>query len=451
MRRLVLAALAVLGSCWAASLAAQSKPWWVSQDASGDVVALCDNGGPTVATGLSPTGAGGAAVGPATIPTGRVVQQFTYDAYGAVLAAEQVVSDPNVVIPNLRVGHKGLFADRLDVGITTSGTDPPPLPSGGPLTLTLNEPARLVPYAWLINHARNRIYLPALGVWGQGDPSGTGQPVLASAGMHGTGPDALLGGFDRFDVKAHFGDGFGTHGYLSASPLMQSDALGLWPNPLDLVSSGVNVGVASVRGGLENMVGEYGRNMEDDVDWAMDWSRGDDEHSRGDNSWVDESFREGLISGAKRQALEEMWALIDPTGLVEEAIDAYVNEGVEPQMASAQMAKAAKSGGGVSRPRNYHLRGKFHPGSVAYGKPVLFNMQGYPDFSPHAKATVNFKTTGKRGIDARAADRLAGYGPQNPRPKGFTWHHHESGKAMQLVDSRLHRIVGHTGSIGRRR
>ncbi|MBY0309499.1 MAG: hypothetical protein K2Q09_12215, partial [Phycisphaerales bacterium] len=106
----------------AVSLAAQSKPWWVIQDASGDVVALCDNGGPSAPTGLSPTGAGGGAIGPATTHTARVVQQWTYDAYGAVLAAEQVVSDPNVVIPNLRVGHKGLFADRLDVGITTSGT-----------------------------------------------------------------------------------------------------------------------------------------------------------------------------------------------------------------------------------------------------------------------------------------------------------------------------------------
>ena len=92
------------------------------------MVALCDNGGPSAATGLGgPAVPAGPGAGPTTISTARVVQQWTYDAYGAVLAAEHVVDDPNVVIPNLRVGHKGLFADRLDVGITTSGTDLPRL------------------------------------------------------------------------------------------------------------------------------------------------------------------------------------------------------------------------------------------------------------------------------------------------------------------------------------
>ncbi len=131
------------------------------QDASGDVVALCDSGGPVVSTGLGgpavPAGPGG---GPTTINTGRVVQQLTYDAYGEVLASEQVVDDPNVVIPNLRVGHKGLFADRLDVGITTSGTDPP----SGLANLDTSGGEHLARHAAVIYHVRNRIYLPALGV-----------------------------------------------------------------------------------------------------------------------------------------------------------------------------------------------------------------------------------------------------------------------------------------------
>ena len=317
--------------------AAQSKPWWVIQDASGDVVALCDNGGPTVATGLSPTGAGGAATGPATIHTGRVVQQFTYDAYGAVLAAEQVVDNPNFVIPNLRVGHKGLFADRLDVGITTSGTDPP----SGLANLDTSGGEHLVRHASVVYHVRNRIYLPALGVWGQSDPNGTGQPVLASGAMHGMGPDALLGGIEPPDVKTHYGDGVGTHGYLSASPLMQADPLGLLPTPWEAAGAAINVGIGAVRGGLEGMTSQYAANMESDLDWAMDWSRGDDEHSRGDNAWVSDAYDYGMRYGAKQAALDELWGLIDPFGLMQAGLD-YVTEG---GLSFAQKVKAGAAPG----------------------------------------------------------------------------------------------------------
>ncbi|MFN0011305.1 MAG: hypothetical protein ACKVS8_06640 [Phycisphaerales bacterium] len=244
----------------AASLAAQSKPWWAIQDASGDVVALCDSGGPVVPTGLSPTGAGGAAIGPATTSTGRVVQQFTYDAYGAVLAAEQVVDDPNVVIPNLRVGHKGLFADRLDVGITNSGTDPPSGGGGGagtsgPLALTLNESERLTRHAQVIYYVRNRVYHPAVLIFGQRDPNGTGQQVVVAAAFHGTSVARQLGGTTSPNLRGHFADGLNAFAYTGLNPIMHADPMGLEFSISGLMGT---IGIQGLLGGaIGGAVGGY--------------------------------------------------------------------------------------------------------------------------------------------------------------------------------------------------
>ncbi|MCW5757958.1 MAG: hypothetical protein KIT54_12045 [Phycisphaeraceae bacterium] len=68
--------------------------WWAIMDAGGDLVALCDFGGPN--------------------GEARVVGQWTYDAYGSVLSADHLHA---MALP--RLGHKGLFLDRLDVGIVT--------------------------------------------------------------------------------------------------------------------------------------------------------------------------------------------------------------------------------------------------------------------------------------------------------------------------------------------
>ncbi len=60
--------------------------WWVLQDASGDVVAVCDMGG------VDPGEGGGNAA--------RVCGQWRYDAYGAATAAEHLAS-----FPQLHCGH----------------------------------------------------------------------------------------------------------------------------------------------------------------------------------------------------------------------------------------------------------------------------------------------------------------------------------------------------------
>ena len=89
----------------------RAKAWWALQDAGGDLAALAE----------SPPGS------PA-----RVVGQWTYDAYGAALTAEHLWPHPFV-----HAGHKGLFFDRLDVGVATAGSQ---------------ELPRLVPYLRIERH-----------------------------------------------------------------------------------------------------------------------------------------------------------------------------------------------------------------------------------------------------------------------------------------------------------
>lgn len=69
---------------------------WPLQDAGGDVIALCDCGG---ANG-----------------TARIITLLVYDAYGSVIGRDDPAT-PSTGTPELRVGHKGLFFDRLDGGI----------------------------------------------------------------------------------------------------------------------------------------------------------------------------------------------------------------------------------------------------------------------------------------------------------------------------------------------
>ncbi len=98
------------GATASEALAIQSKPYFVLQDAGGDVIALCDQ--PTTITSASGLAA----------PTGpaRIVAQFTYDAYGSILTAEGYESF-GIPHPAIHCGHKGLFLDRLDGGIVATG------------------------------------------------------------------------------------------------------------------------------------------------------------------------------------------------------------------------------------------------------------------------------------------------------------------------------------------
>ncbi|MDX2146874.1 MAG: hypothetical protein SFZ23_05075 [Planctomycetota bacterium] len=102
-----------------------------------------------------------------------------YDAYGQVLAADHLQAHPY-----LAVGHKGLFFDRLDRGVSDAqaqGAAPPPPGTVAPgliATATMPETPLVVPFSRGVYHNRNRTYIP-----GGGSPQ-----LIGLAGLTWNGP-----------------------------------------------------------------------------------------------------------------------------------------------------------------------------------------------------------------------------------------------------------------------
>ncbi|MBK9187381.1 MAG: hypothetical protein IPM33_00340 [Phycisphaerales bacterium] len=161
---------------------------WPLQDAGGDVIALCDLAGVNASA--------------------RVLTQIVYDAYGRVIGRDDPAT-PSTGPPELRVGHKGLFFDRLDAGIfdVTLGRETP----------------RLAPGARLSGYARNRTLHCDFGRWNQADPNATGLPVQTAIAFHGEAPGAWV---QSFDLGTHFGDGPNIYAYIGNSPLTRFDPAG---------------------------------------------------------------------------------------------------------------------------------------------------------------------------------------------------------------------------------
>lgn len=249
---------------------AARKPWWVIQDDGGDVVAVCD----TIATGSS---AG----------KGRVVQQLTYDAYGEALTSSTL--QPH---PVLRCGHKGLFVDRLDVGVMSNG---------------FVEYERIVLFSYTLCYNRNRTYSPMAGRFLQADPNETGQVVAGFLVTMGMAVDAIAG---RVDLRSHYADGMSAYTYLRASPAWRSDVLGLYDDAEDDDYDGDDLleDVSDILGLLDPLpapsdlitgmyralLEDYSENLDFDVEWASNWDLADDDHSRTDNSWIPLALNRGL-------------------------------------------------------------------------------------------------------------------------------------------------------------
>jgi len=133
---------------------------------------------------------------------------------GAATASEHLAPFPQV-----HCGHKALFFDRLDVGVGRGGgaSDGPP---------------RLIPYAHLMVHMRNRAYSPQMGRFMQPDPNATAMMLIEAASYHGRGLDAMVA---AFDVQGMYGDGMSLYAYLGSNPWMRSDPLGLSWDPFSMV------------------------------------------------------------------------------------------------------------------------------------------------------------------------------------------------------------------------
>lgn len=113
--------------------------------------------------------------------------------------------------------------------------------------------------------------------------------------------------------------------------------------------------------------------------------------------------------------------------------------------------------------KNEHLAGQRHPVTG-----VLFKENGYPIFEPIAEVSIPEELRGPEVSDARqfadasrqlresleqdptlkvlfTSEQLEAIEKGWPRIPGLTWHHHEDGMTLQLVDRDTHVRTGHSG------
>ncbi len=232
------------------------------QDEGGDIAALCDLG--------------------AANADGRVVSQFTYDAYGSPLSYDNLFPSNQIPTPLMRCGHKGLFVDRLDVGVVLAGGV---------------ENARITPGASLLCHNRNRTYSPKLGRFLQQDPNMSGSMVVTMSMRNGIAIDPTL------DLTLLYKNGASLYQYLGSKPWSRSDSLGLeWEDfyencilPLaDFADGMLPVSMISPLNALldgyrelaflinlvHKNVQEPAFDEEEHLMWAMDWAAPDTEAPR---------------------------------------------------------------------------------------------------------------------------------------------------------------------------
>ena len=184
--------------------------WWVLQDANYNVVALISDG----------DGAGGVGSGGTT--RGEVARQYAWSPYGELLRAD--IFDTSA--PMSRLGHQGLFHDRLDADILT-------------------EP--MVALADQLVQDTNRTLSPRLGRFLQRDPNLTGLGVLASMNFGGATIGADPQGIDGGQL---FATGGNLYEYLGSSPLERNDPAGLFPTLGGMLTKlGVTVQIAGTYGG----------------------------------------------------------------------------------------------------------------------------------------------------------------------------------------------------------
>ena len=102
-------------------------------------------------------------------------------------------------------------------------------------------------------------------------------------------------------------------------------------------------------------------------------------------------------------------------------------------------------------PINADLAGQKYPLPEAlqalYPEGVWIKDNGCPDFTPYAIYEVTLEqSTGNRNLDEKLANKAAGL---IKKPTEYTWHHVEDAKTMQLVPTKLHDSVKHTGGFSR--
>jgi hypothetical protein len=107
-----------------------------------------------------------------------------------------------------------------------------------------------------------------------------------------------------------------------------------------------------------------------------------------------------------------------------------------PETVAGEAAEDVLTIGG-RKPINGKYAGGVHPSGVK------FTAQGFPDFSPYSIAEVKLKgLTGRYETDSAMANKAMGL---PGAPNGYVWHHLQDGETMQLIPTKIHNAVKHTG------
>jgi len=142
-----------------------------------------------------------------TDANGEMVKQYRFDAYGNLRSQDTFpLAGSGGLFSGFRnrLGHQGLFAERVD-----SHTSASIFASNGEI--------------WYQN--RSRWYVPELGRFMTSDPNSTGIPTMSRLAMLGKVAVGAPGG--SFESSSHYGDGWDTYTAYGGNPVMYQDPSGL--------------------------------------------------------------------------------------------------------------------------------------------------------------------------------------------------------------------------------
>lgn len=174
-----------------------------------------------------------------TDANGELVRQYRFDAFGNLSSMDTFPLANSSGLFNSfrnRLGHQGLFAERVDNDTTST-------------TLSMNPNAEI----WY--QSRSRWYVPELGRFMTSDPNSTGIPTMSSLAMLGKMPVGPPGG--SFEWNNHYGDGWDTYTAYGANPMMNQDPSGLFFGLAGLLGGS---GASQVGNFYNNTVAESGQN-----------------------------------------------------------------------------------------------------------------------------------------------------------------------------------------------
>jgi YD repeat-containing protein len=221
-------------------------PWWILQDANYNVLAMTD-------------------------ADGDVARQVMYDPYGEPLFAEDFGAHPG-----LKIGHQGLFFDRLEPPAAVSGS------------ISIGGATQLEPGVFGLYQARNRVLLSRYGRWAQKDPNASGQS-LVGIGHGGSAPvpNIALGALTGVMV-----DGSNLFAAVGNSPFNSMDPHGLFGfasalmtgvDMFDMMTDAMDQARTGLREGFQFATGvlDYNDALFDAIDWALDPDAAWDEYAAG--------------------------------------------------------------------------------------------------------------------------------------------------------------------------